>query len=109
MSDPLFDLSGRVAVVTGGMGQLGAEYAAGLAARGMKVAIFDRAAEPKAGVADLSAGLADGSIRAFEVDVTDRASIERVTDEVVADWGVPHLLVNNAGLDSPPEIGRAHV
>ena len=40
-ADPLFDLDGRVAVVTGGMGQLGAVYAAGLAERGMKVAIFD--------------------------------------------------------------------
>ena len=40
-SDPLFDLSGRVAIVTGGMGQLGATYVAGLAERGMKVASFD--------------------------------------------------------------------
>ena len=49
MSDPLFDLAGRVAVVTGGIGQLGAEYAAGLAARGMKVAIFDIETEPGPG------------------------------------------------------------
>ncbi len=41
VTDPLFDVSGRVAVVTGGMGQLGAVYAFGLAERGMKVAIFD--------------------------------------------------------------------
>ena len=103
MSDPLFNLAGRVAVVTGGMGQLGAEYAAALAARGMKVAIFDLATEPKPGAADLSASLADGSIRAFDVDITDRASIERAAAEVVAAWGVPHVLVNNAGLDSPPD------
>jgi NAD(P)-dependent dehydrogenase (short-subunit alcohol dehydrogenase family) len=109
MTDPLFDLSGRVAVVTGGMGQLGAEYAAGLAARGMKVAIFDQTGAPKPGVADLSRGLADGSIRAFEVDVTDRASIERAADELVADWGVPHVLVNNAGLDSPPDAPEEDV
>jgi NAD(P)-dependent dehydrogenase (short-subunit alcohol dehydrogenase family) len=102
VSDPLFDLTDRVAVVTGGMGQLGAEYAAALAVRGMRVAIFDRATEPRPGVADLSEGFADGSIRAFEVDVTERASIETATDDLVATWGVPHLLVNNAGLDSPP-------
>ena len=41
MRDPLFDLSGRVAVVTGGMGQLGAEFAVSLAARDMRVAILD--------------------------------------------------------------------
>ena len=57
MTDPLFDLSGRVAVVTGGMGQLGAEYVRGLSERGMKVAVFDIAADDP-------------------VDVTDRGSIE---------------------------------
>ena len=41
MSDPLFDLTGRVAVVTGGIGQLGAELSVALAARGMRVAILD--------------------------------------------------------------------
>jgi NAD(P)-dependent dehydrogenase (short-subunit alcohol dehydrogenase family) len=102
VTDPLFDLTGRIAVVTGGMGQLGAEYAVGLAERGMRVAIFDRAAEPKPGVADISEGVARDAIRAFEVDVTDRASIETATNQVVDTWGVPHVLVNNAGLDSPP-------
>ena len=105
MTDPLFDLTGRVAVVTGGMGQLGAEYAAGLAARGMKVAIFDLQTEPRPGAADLSSG----TIRAFEVDVTDRASIEEATSQVVAAWGVPHLLVNNAGIDAPPDAPAAEV
>jgi len=105
MSDPLFDLEGKVAVVTGGMGQLGAEYAAGLAARGMRVAIFDLETEPRSGGADLTSG----SIRAFEVDVTDRESIAQATAEVVADWGVPHLLVNNAGIDAPPSAPAAEV
>ena len=41
MTDPLFDLEGRIAVVTGGMGQLGQVYAAGLAERGMRVAVLD--------------------------------------------------------------------
>jgi hypothetical protein len=39
VSDPLFDLSGRIAVVTGGLGQMGALYTAGLAERGMRVAV----------------------------------------------------------------------
>jgi NAD(P)-dependent dehydrogenase (short-subunit alcohol dehydrogenase family) len=99
VTDPLFDLAGRVAVVTGGMGRLGAEYASALAARGMRVAIFDVATGPAPGVADISSG----SIRAFTVDVADRDSVERATAEVVEAWGVPHLLVNNAGLDAPPD------
>jgi NAD(P)-dependent dehydrogenase (short-subunit alcohol dehydrogenase family) len=109
LSDALFDLSDRVAVVTGGMGQLGAEYAAGLAARGMKVAVLDVESEPKPGVADLSTGLTDGSIRAFAADVTDRAQVEAATASVVDTWGVPHVLVNNAGLDSPPDAPATEV
>ena len=92
MTDPLFDLSGRVAVVTGGTGQLGAEYASGLAERGMRVAVFD-----------IAAGEASVGVRAYQVDVTDRASIEEAGRAVEAELGVPHLLVNNAGLDSPPD------
>jgi len=94
MTDPLFDLSGRIAVVTGGLGQMGALYTAGLAERGMRVAVFDVAAE---------AGADGDLVRRYPVDVTDRASIEDATNAVIADWGVPHLLVNNAALDSPPD------
>jgi len=98
VTDPLFDVSGRVAVVTGGMGQLGSVYAAGLAERGMRVAIFD-----------VTTGRVPDGIRAFAVDVTDRAAIEEAAREVQAEWGVPHLLVNNAGLDSPPDAPAEEV
>ena len=98
MRDQLFDLEGRVAVVTGGMGQLGSVYVAGLAERGMRVAVFDV----------VSGQVPDGA-RAFEVDVTDRASLEDAVGAVEAEWGVPHLLVNNAGLDSPPDAPAEEV
>jgi len=96
--DPLFDLSGRVAVVTGGLGQLGATYVAGLVERGMRVASFDVA----------SGEVPDGA-RAYEVDVTDRSAIEDAARAVEDTWGVPHLLVNNAGLDSPPDAPAEEV
>lgn len=94
-----FSLDGRVAVVTGGAGQLGLEITRGLAARGARVAVFDLL-PPQATAA-----------RSFLVDVTDRTSIERATEEVVETLGVPHVLVNAAALDSPPdapaeEVGR---
>ena len=76
MTDPLFDLDGRIAVVTGGMGQLGSVYASGLAERGMQVAVFDVAG------GDVPAGA-----RSFEVDVTDRAAIEAALREVEGEWG----------------------
>jgi NAD(P)-dependent dehydrogenase (short-subunit alcohol dehydrogenase family) len=81
----LFSLEGRVAVVTGGAGQLGAEIVRGLEQQGARVAVFDLAVER------------------FQVDVTDREAIVRATDEVAQEWGVPHVLVNAAALDSPPD------
>ena len=94
VTDELFDLSGRVAVVTGGLGQMGQVYTDGLVARGMRVAVFDVAAEPGA----------DDDVRHYAVDVTDRA-VDRVRrrPRSTAEWGAPHLLVNNAALDSPPD------
>ena len=93
MTDELFDLAGRVAVVTGGLGQLGQVYTDGLVARGMRVAVFDVAAKTGG----------EGDVRRYSVDVTDRTSIEAAMAEVAAEWGAPHLLVNNAALDSPPD------
>jgi NAD(P)-dependent dehydrogenase (short-subunit alcohol dehydrogenase family) len=96
--DSLFDLSGRIAVVTGALGQLGQVYVAGLAERGMRVASFD-----------IATGEIPDGVRAYEVDVTDRASIARALDQLVGEWGVPHVLVNNAALDSPPDAPAEEV
>jgi NAD(P)-dependent dehydrogenase (short-subunit alcohol dehydrogenase family) len=91
VSDELFSLEGRIAIVTGGAGQLGSEIVRGLEARGARVAVFDLEAEP------------------FRVDVTDRAAIEHATEEVISDLGVPHVLVNAAALDSPPDAPAEEV
>jgi len=91
----LFSLDGRVAVVTGGAGQVGGEIARGLAACGAAVAVFDIA----------EAAEADG-VQSFAVDVTDRAAIERATAELSE---VPHILVNAAALDSPPDAPAEEV
>jgi NAD(P)-dependent dehydrogenase (short-subunit alcohol dehydrogenase family) len=98
VSDSLFALEGKVAIVTGALGQLGQVYAAGLVERGMRVASFDVA----------SGALPEG-VRPHEVDVTDRASVAQAVDAVVAEWGVPHVLINNAGLDSPPDAPAEEV
>ena len=109
MSDPLFDLTGYAAVVTGGMGQLGAELSVALAARGMRVAILDLETEPRAGAGGLRTGLDDGTIRVHECDVTDRSQVEAALALVEVDWGIPHLLVNAAAVDAPPDAPASEV
>jgi NAD(P)-dependent dehydrogenase (short-subunit alcohol dehydrogenase family) len=98
--DPLFNLDGRVAVVTGGAGQLGAALVAGLAERGVRVAILDTTAPARPD---------DEHVRAFQVDVCDRVAVEAALAAVEAAWGVPQLLVNAAALDSPPDAPAEEV
>jgi NAD(P)-dependent dehydrogenase (short-subunit alcohol dehydrogenase family) len=95
----LFSLDGRVAVVTGGMGQVGREIARGLVEAGARVAIFDVAAD----------GVEDDFLRSLHVDVTDRAAIEDASSEIADAWDVPHVLVNAAALDSPPDAPAEEV
>jgi len=95
----LFSLDGDVAIVTGGVGRLGCEYGAALAAAGASVALFD-VAEPGAAAAALVASGA--RVSTHRVDVTDRAAVDRAVAEVSARLGVPTILVNNAGLGSSP-------
>ena len=109
VTDLLFDLSGRVAVVTGGMGQLGAELSVALAARGVRVAILDLTTEVRVGAAGLRTGLDEGSIRAHACDVTDRDAVEAALALVEVDWGTPHVLVNAAAIDAPPDAPASEV
>jgi NAD(P)-dependent dehydrogenase (short-subunit alcohol dehydrogenase family) len=95
LSTDLFSLEGRVAVVTGGAGQLGAEIARGLAASGAEVAIFD-----------VVEGVEGDGVSTFVVDVTDRDAIEHATSALP---DVPHVLVNAAALDSPPDAPAEEV
>lgn len=91
----MFDLRGRIVVVTGAAGQLGREFTAALLEAGCRVAALD-----KAGSADRSDS---PDLMCIEADVTRRASLEAALAEVEAAWGTPEGLVNNAGLDSPPD------
>jgi NAD(P)-dependent dehydrogenase (short-subunit alcohol dehydrogenase family) len=90
MSDDLFSLEGRIAIVTGGVGQIGAEIVRAFEERGARVAVFDTAHE-------------------YPVDVTDRGALERSTAWIADNWGVPDILVNAAALDSPPDAPAEEV
>ena len=99
----MFDLSGRVAVVTGGLGQLGRQYCRTLAGAGARVAALDLVADGAA-VARAFPDLAGTPACPFGVaaDVTDKASLEAALAHVAAVAGTPDVLINNAALDSPP-------
>jgi len=102
MGHSLFDLDGRVVVVTGGLGQLGRQFTTALLAHGARVAVFDvRPAGPTAPGAAQS-GIDANRLALFTVDITQRQSIAAALADVKNRWGTPHGLVNNAAVDSPP-------
>ena len=97
-----FDLDGRVVIVTGGLGQLGASFANALLDAGARVAILDMSDDPaRAKIPLQPAG--DDRLRLFKGDVTSKASLEGVLQSIQSNWGAPYGLVNNAAIDSPPD------
>jgi 2-deoxy-D-gluconate 3-dehydrogenase len=92
----LFDLSGRVAVVTGGNGGIGRGIALGLAEVGAAVAVLGRNEEKNQRVlAELKAiGLPSLAVK---VDLTQRAALEPALNNVENELGPIGILVNNAG------------
>ena len=94
-----FDLSGRVAVVTGGNGGIGRGIALGFARAGAAVAIFGRNEDKNATVvAELNELGADAT--SVSIDVTDRASLAPALRHVEDELGPVDILVNNAGIVS---------
>jgi 2-dehydro-3-deoxy-D-gluconate 5-dehydrogenase len=92
----LFDLTGRVAVVTGGNGGIGRGIALGLAEAGAAVAIFGRNDEKNQHVLSELKTIGVPSV-AVKVDLTDRAGLEPALSRVKSELGGISILVNNAG------------
>ncbi len=91
------DLTGRVAVVTGGGSGIGRGLSLGLAAEGMTVAIADvRAASAESVVAEVES--AGGRAFAVGVDVTSAPSLAAAAEEIVGRAGGVNLLCANAGV-----------
>jgi 2-deoxy-D-gluconate 3-dehydrogenase len=97
----MFDLKGRVAIVTGGNGGIGLGMARGLAEAGAKVVIAGRNREKSR---DAVAQLGKDAL-AVEVDVTDEKSVERLLERTLEECGRLDILVNNAGINirKPPQ------
>ena len=105
----LFDLTGRVALVTGASSGLGVRFAEVLAEAGAAVALVARRVERLEAV---KARIAESGGRAIAIaaDVLDRAAMTRAFDRAQADLGMVDILINNAGVvhaDRAVELAEA--
>jgi 2-deoxy-D-gluconate 3-dehydrogenase len=93
-----FNLANRVAVITGGVGLLGAEFCRTLAEAGAAVAVVDLNAEKCAAVAD---SLVQAGYRALPVptDITQPDSVNVLVEKIMSTFGRLDILVNSAALD----------
>ena len=98
-ADGLFRLDGRVAVVTGGLGRLGSQYARVFEDAGASVALFDLPGRSSALVSKL---VENGRVAVYALDVARRDDVDAALAGVTQRFGVPTILVNNAGLGSSP-------
>ena len=100
----MFDLSGRVAVVTGGNGGIGLGLARGLAGAGARVVVAARNAKKSAAAVAALQALGAGGALALEADVRDEKSVSALFDAVGERCGRLDILVNNAGTNirKPP-------
>jgi 2-deoxy-D-gluconate 3-dehydrogenase len=105
----LFDLKGRVAIVTGGNGGIGLGMARGLAQAGAAIAVVGRNLEKsKAAAAELDKLGVKTDV--LEVDVTSESACRKMIDDTVARFGRLDILINNAGINirkTPQELTLA--
>lgn len=93
----MFDLSGQVALVTGGSRGLGREMATALAEQGADLVICSRSESDIETAAGEIAGTTKRTVVGVQADVTDRNDIERLAQTAFARFGRIDILVNNAG------------
>ena len=89
-----YDLTGDVAIVTGGRTGLGLAIVRCLVSAGAKAAVIGAAPAEKA--AEALAEFGD-KVRYYPYDVTDTANVQEIVDQIVRDFGKVTILVNNAG------------
>jgi gluconate 5-dehydrogenase len=94
-----FDLTSRVAIVTGGSKGLGVSMAAGLASAGASVLIVSRNEEESMQQAELMSEAFGASVIGMRADVTSEEDVTRMVDAALAEFGKIDILVNNAGIN----------
>lgn len=97
----LFDVTGKVVIITGAAGGIGRALVQGFADAGATVIAADIAADA---VQALAAELGDGNVSGVAVNVADEARLNQVVDDVVARHDRVDVLINNAGIKSDQSI-----
>lgn len=92
----LFDLTGRVAIVTGGSGMLGRKFCHGLAELGASVVIFDLDEQICEEVVSELTSYHGAKMMGVGCDVSDPASVSDATERVISEFGKINILHNNA-------------
>lgn len=98
MTSSLFDITGRLALVTGSSRGLGLALATGLAQHGARVLLHGRDPEALARAQEQVAAAGGSAAPTVSFDVTDAAAVREGVEALVAQHGVPDILVNNAGI-----------
>ena len=96
------DFSGRVAVVTGGAGDIGRAAAAAFAAAGASVVLVDVAAQRLSDACAEVAEATGGELMAVEADARDATDARRYVDTAINRFGRIDVLFNNAGIEGRP-------
>jgi len=95
----LFRLDGKVAVVIGGSGGIGEIMAAGLAGQGAKVAVCGRNMAKLETITKTIQSETKSETTAFQVDITNKESVARLAEQVLAKFKTVDILVNSQGLN----------
>lgn len=99
-----FDLAGRVALVTGGAGLLGAEHGYALAEAGATVLLGDvREEAARARAAEINRALGTERVHGVRLDVADPESVRAARDSLLDAFGGIRILINNAAIDAKVE------
>ncbi len=107
----MFRLDDEVAAVSGAKGRLGPVWIEALLEAGARVAALDLPdSKPSERFARLLDGEFSARLRVYDCDVTDRESLQSASDQIAGDLTAPSILVNNAGIDQPPDsAGSRHL
>jgi len=101
----IYDLTGRVAVITGGGGLLGPQHAAALTEIGAFVVVSDIREDAAWAVAQQLSGGCHDRVLGLSFDVTDPVAIQQGYEQILTHFGRVDILINNAAIDA--KVGQA--